>query len=636
VAIPRSRVRAVLSASVSSRSLSETSIEGSDGVIYKNQHDEVVTVRSLSPDLASRYTRGERERALRQGERQGGDDSMTEHLPAGNVLDAYRFHERDWADDEALRDAFEWVIPDEFNVATYVCDRWVGSGRTALRVDDDGTVTCHSYADLQSDANRFANFLQARDVERGDRVVVSGTQCVEVLAAHVACWKLGAVSVPASVLLGPDALRHRLRDSDATAAVITPDAIDAFRAASDDVPALETVVAVDADPAEGEASFQDAVEGTATDREMVATAPTDPAIVLYTSGTTGDPKGVVLPHQHLLGVLPPVLCGVLNLAIDDDELARTPVEWSWAGSFVDLVLPMLFYGIPVLAADEGPFDPARELELLDAHDVTVTGGPPTLYRVTFGYPAVESTNLSRVRVLALGGEAASGGIVDRAREVLPNAAVHEVYGQSESPLVATDCEALGVPHRAGKMGKPAPGYDVGVVEADTCDGVERGEVGEIALRREGNPGCFTGYVNRNAASTGKVADGWQFTEDLGTVDAEGYLEFHSRADDVIVSAGHRIGPGEVEATLATHDAVANAGVIGVPDDTRGEVVKAFVVPTDGLDSTAERERELQEYVKRRLAKHEYPRELEFVTELPMTPTGKVRRHALRVREGVAD
>lgn len=561
---------------------------------------------------------------------------MSEHLPDENVLNAYRFHERDWAGEDELRDAFEWVVPDEFNLATYVCDRWVGSDSEALRADDDDTISSHSYADLQSDANRFANFLQARGVDRGDRVVVSGTQCVEVLAAHVACWKLGAVSVPTSVLFGPEALRHRLRDSEATAAVVTDDATDAFRAVRDEVPTLETTVVVDAEPTGEEAAFQTAIEGTVPSRETVATAPTDPAIVLYTSGTTGDPKGVVLPHQHLLGVLPPVLCGVLNLTIDDDDLGRTPVEWSWAGSFVDLVLPMLFYGVPVLAADHGPFDPARELELLEAHGVTVTGGPPTLYRVTCGHPAVETTDLSQVRVLALGGEAARGGIVDRAREVLPNAAVHEVYGQSESPLVATDCEALGVPHREGKMGKPGPGYDVRVVDVETREPVEPGEVGEFAVRREGNPGCFTGYRNRDGSASEKVRDGWQLTEDLGTVDRAEYLDFHSRRDDVIVSAGYRIGPTEVEDALATHDAVASAGVIGVPDDTRGEVVKAFVVPADDVDPTAETETELQEYVKTHLAKHEYPRELEFVADLPMTPTGKVRRHDLRKREGTAD
>ena len=561
---------------------------------------------------------------------------MTSRVSDEVRLDAYHFHQQDWEDYDALCEAFEWDVPESFNIATYVCDRWAGSDNTALLVDDGGEVSSHSFADLQTYADQFAHYLHAEGVRRGDRVAVSGAQRVEVLAVHIACWKLGAVSVPLSVLFGRGALRYRLRDSGVKVCVITGDATTAFRAIKDDLSALETAVVVDAEPEGEETTFQAAIDGRSVNRDSVATDPADPATIIYTSGTTGDPKGVVLPHQHLLGVLPPALCGLLDLAVREDDVGRTPVEWSWAGSFVDVVLPLLYYGIPVVAADCGPFDPERELNLLERHEVTITAGPPTVYRVALGNPAIESTDLAGLRVLALGGEAAGDAIVTRAREVLPNVSVHEVYGQSEAPLIATDCEALGIPHRSGKMGKPGPGYEVRIMDPDTREPIETGCVGEFAVRRESNPGCFTQYWNDSERTATKVQEEWQFCEDLGSVDKDGYLDFHSRKDDVIISSGYRIGPTEVEESLAKHNKVANAGVIGVPDDTRGEVPKAFVVPTEDLEPTDELVEELQAHVKNRLAKHEYPREFEFVEELPKTTTGKIRRQNLRKREESID
>lgn len=553
-------------------------------------------------------------------------------------LDAYRFDEQDWESYEELRESFEWEVPDQFNVATYVCDRWADAkGDTlALVAETPGGTSEYTFAELRALANRFANYLQGEGVERGDRVAVNGTQRVEVLATHLACWKLGAISVPLSVLFGRDALHYRLEDSGARAAVITKGGLESFRAVKDDLPSLETSVIVDVEPDGEETTFATAVDDQSETFDTVDTAPDETSMLIYTSGTTGDPKGVVLPHQHVLGILPSAVCSLFNMEVREDDVLRTPVEWSWAGSLIDLVQPALYYGVPVIAADLGPFDPETELELLERHDVTITGGPPTAYRVTLNHPAVEDTDLSAIRMLGFGGEAAGDALIERSREVVPDAAVHEVYGQSEAPLFAGDCEALGVEHRSGKMGRPSPGHEVRVVDPETLEPVESGEVGEFAIRRAGNPLCFTEYRNKPDQTAAKVHEEWQLCEDLGSIDEEGYLGFHSRKDDMIMSSGYKVSPAAVEDALAAHDAVVNAGVIGVPDETRGELVKAFVQLAEVHEPSGDLREELQAFVRSHLAKHEYPRELEFVGELPKTTTGKVRRRDLRKREGLIE
>lgn len=556
-------------------------------------------------------------------------------------LDAYRFHEQDWDDYRELCEAFEWEVPDQFNIATYLCDRWAETdpNRTALlAVDEDGTHTSYAYGQLRRYVDQLANYLASQSIEPGDRVAVSGAQRIECLVTHLATWKLGAVSVPMSLLFGPDGLEYRLVDSGSTAFVVDEASLPTLREIKADCEALDTILTVGDSSAEGdEVSFWNALETQPADVEPVPTDADEPAIILYTSGTTGPPKGVVHAHRSLLGILPLHVTTLRNMELRTDDVLYTPGEWSWIGPLYGFVLAGLYYGTTIVGDANPQFDPERTLEFVDQYDVTSIAGPTTVYRVLMQVPKVEARfDLSSLRVVFEGGEALGQTVVEWFDDMVEDVAVHEGYGQTEAGVFIGDCETLGVKHQSGYMGKPTPGSEIRVVDPDTSEPVDPSEIGELALAYERNPGCFIEYWDKPEKTAQKVQGGWLLTEDLGSVADDGYVSFHSREDDVIISAGYRIGPAEIEESLATHQAVTDAGVIGVPDDTRGEIPKAFVVlgedhkPTDGLAET------LQTHVKDRLAKYKYPRDLEFVDELPKTTTGKVRRLDLRKREGVTE
>ncbi|MFC7234014.1 acyl-CoA synthetase [Halosegnis marinus] len=540
-------------------------------------------------------------------------------------LDAYRFHEREWGSYGELREAFEWELPDRFNMAAYVCDRWAAETPEALALvadDGDGTRTL-TYADLDAAASALARHLRAEGVERGDRVGVNAPQRVETAVAHVACWKLGAVSVPLSTLFGPDAVEYRLADAGAVAAVVEGSAAEAFREAR---PAcVESVVLVDGDPRGDETAYDEAVAGEEKSLDAVDTAAEDDALLIYTSGTTGNPKGVRHAHRMLLGHLPLFLTTFCNLDLRDGDTFHTPSEWAWIASLFDVVVPALYYG-RTLVVDEagGPFDAGRTFDLLDRHGVTHFFAPPTALRVMMTLEA----EAERVRVVASGGESLGPSVATWAADAFGGAVVHEGYGQTEANMVAGDCTAL-AESREGYIGLAGPGHDLAIVDPDTAETtVPPGEVGEIAVRYEGDPVCFVEYWNEPEKTAAKVRNGWLLTEDLGRMDADGYLAFEARKDDVIISAGYRIGPVEIEESLAGHPAVADAAVVGVPDDERGEVPKAFVVLAEGWEPTEATREALREHVRERLAKYEYPRDIAFRESLPTTATGKVRRASL--------
>jgi len=551
-------------------------------------------------------------------------------------LGAYHFYEEEWEDYDALRAGFDWEVPDRFNMAAYVCDRWADErGRVALFYEDEagGTETL-TFWQLRNAANRLANHLADAGVGRGDRVGVNAPQRPETVVAHLAAWKLGATSIPLSTLFGPDGLRYRLDDASAVAAVVDGSNVGAFREARADLAELHTALTLDADPGSDETDFHDALDGSSREFDTVDTGSEDESLLIYTSGTTGDPKGVRHVQRVLLGHLPLFLTTFGNMELTDRDVFWTPSEWAWIASLFDVVFPALYYGRPVLAYRGGQFDAETAFELIERYGVTNYFAPPTALRMMQQVEDPGRFDVGSIRTIASGGESLGQSITEWADDVFAGAAVHEGYGQTEANMLVGDCTDL-FESREGKIGLAGPGHEVSIVDPETAEAtVPRGETGEIAVRYEGNPVCFTEYWNQPEKTDAKVRNGWLLTEDLGRMDEDGYVGFVGRTDDVIISAGYRIGPEEVEDSLASHPAVADAAVIGVPDEERGEVPKAFVVvapghePGEGLIET------LQAHVKDRLAKYEYPREIEFVEEMPTTTTGKVRRADLREREGL--
>jgi len=549
-------------------------------------------------------------------------------------LDGYWLHEREFDSREALLSAFEWTVPERFNMAAHLVDRPAAEhpDRPAVYAEEaGGRQRTVSFGELYDQAAALAGHLAAAGVERGDRVGVNAPQKPETLVAHLACWKLGAVSVPLSVLFGEEGVRYRLDDAGAVACVVDEANVDTLRAVRERLEPLE-VLTVDVEPTrEDETDLHDALAAADPVRDTADTAADETAMIIYTSGTTGAPKGVVHGHELLLGQLPHFVCSFCNLQLDtgeDGDVFYAPIEWSWVAVF-NFVVPALFFGRPVVAYAGGPFDPEATLGLLERYGVTCFGAPPTALRAMKAADTA-AYDLDSVRVVEAGGEALGEDVAGWARETF-GAVVHEHYGQTEADVVVGDCTAV-AERRPGCMGMELPGHEVAVLDPDSLTPVEPGEVGELAVRYEGDPVCFQEYWNKPEKTAATLREGWLLTDDLATVDADGYFSFRGRRDDVIIRSGYRIGPEELESTLATHEAVADAGVVGVADERRGEVPKAFVVLAGDRDPYPELADELRAHARQRLAEYEYPAEVEFVTSLPTTVTGKVKRSALRERE----
>ena len=516
---------------------------------------------------------------------------------------------------EGLRARFRWEIPARYNIGRDVCDRWAGTdpGRTALILDETGRTV--DYDELRSLSNRLANLLAAHGVGPGDRVGVLLPQRLETVLAHVAALKLGAITIPLFTLFGEEALVHRLGDSGARAVVTDADGAARLAPLRHALPALRAVL--DADDG------LEARLGAESDRFACRdTAADDPAILIYTSGTTGKPKGALHAHRVLLGHLPGVEMSHDLLPRPGDRL-WTPADWAWIGGLLDVLMPALHHGVPVVARRFAKFTGEAAFELIRRRGVTCAFLPPTALKVMRAVPDPEPLAM---RSVASGGESLGAELLDWGRRAF-GVTINEFYGQTECNMVVSSAQGLGA-HRPGRMGWTVPGHEVAVIDGA---GVPVTDVeGRIAVRR-GSPVTFLGYWNDPVATRAKFDGDWLVTGDRGVAEADGALRFVGREDDVITSSGYRIGPSEVEDCLLGHPAVAMAGVVGKPDAARGEIVKAYVVLAPGRAPSGALADEIAAHVKVRLAAHEYPREVAFVDALPTTTTGKIVRRELRAR-----
>ncbi|MFD1564171.1 acyl-CoA synthetase [Haloarchaeobius amylolyticus] len=534
---------------------------------------------------------------------------------------------------ETARESFEWDLPSDFNAATDLVGKHPNGDRPALfQAYPDGRRETYTFDDLDRRSNAVANALEEMDVDRGDRVAIAVPQKPANVLTHLACWKRGAVSLPLSVLFGDDALRYRLQDSEARVAVVDAAQWETIRAVAPDCPALEHVLVVDGEPETariGETTvrtFDAAIEGRSSEYETVATDADTPAIVMYTSGSTGDPKGVLHTHDLWVGHCP-AFSMYFERDIRGDSVYWTPADWAWIGALGDLVFPAWHYGRPVVGYPMGSFDPETAFEIAAEFDVTNAFIPPTAIRMLMDVDdPTEQYDLS-LEAICSGGEPLTREILEWADAELAGTVINELYGQTEANLLVTNCRGW-FPAKPGSMGKPVPGHDVAVIDPDSGEPVDPGETGEIAVRRGDDPVIFEEYWNAPEKTAAVTLEEWHRTGDLAERDEDGYLWFVSRDDDLIITSGYRVAPREVEEAILEHDAVEQVGVVGVADETRGEIIKAVVQPVAGERGSDELRTEIRTLVRERLAEYEYPREIEFVDELPTTTTGKIRRTEL--------
>jgi acetyl-CoA synthetase len=530
---------------------------------------------------------------------------------------------------------WRWEVPPDFNLAQACCGRWAGDrARFALYwEDEDGTRAAFTFWDLQQQANRLANALRDAGIGRGDRIALILPQRPETAIAHLAGWQLGAVMVPLSFLFGPEALEYRLQNSGAKVAIVDGQSLPNVTPVRARCPALEQVIGVAGASAEGVATWDEFIGGASRHFTAAVTRSHDPALLIFTSGTTGPPKGALMPHSCLLGNLPGFIHSHDTFPQPGD-LFWSPADWAWTGGLMDALLPTLYFGQPIVGY-RGRFDPERAFRLIERYQVRNTFLFPTALKLMMkAFPHPRETFDVNLRSVMSAGEAVGTAVFEWARDAL-GVTINEMFGQTEMNYIVGNSHRLW-PVKPGSMGRPYPGHRIMLID-DAGNEVPRGEPGDVAVHRmapDGTPDpvFFLEYAGNPDATRGKFTGDWCRTGDMASMDEDGYLWYQGRADDMFKAAGYRIGPSEIENCLVRHPAVANAAVVPSPDALRGNVVKAFIVLAQGHSPSLALEEDLAQHVRRFLAPYEYPKEFEFIDALPMTTTGKVQRKLLRDRE----
>lgn len=527
---------------------------------------------------------------------------------------------------EDVYGSFRWRVPKYYNIGVDVCDKWANQRyRLALIYEGEkGEFKKYTFWELKQFSNRLGNALKGFGMKRGDRVGILLPQCLETAISHIAVYKIGAIAVPLFTLFGPDALEYRLLDSGAKAVITDADNVEKVLGIRERLPELKLILVTKGQESEAVRDLWHALEKGSAHLEPERTRADDPALIIYTSGTTGPPKGALHAHRVVLGHVPGVEF-FHNFFPRKDDLYWTPADWAWIGGLIDVLLPSWHHGVPVLAHRARKFDPEHAFHLISKHGVRNAFMPPTALKMMRQVQGPRSRYDYDIRTIGCGGETLGEELLDWGKRIL-GVTINEFYGQTEVNLVVGNCcEIMEV--RRGSMGKPIPGHTVDVLDEDG-NIVPPGVIGEVAIKRP-DPVMFLQYWNNPEATQQKYLGQWCLTGDLARKDEDGYFWYVGRKDDLITSAGYRIGPAEVEDCLLKHPAVAMAAVIGAPDELRGEIVKAFVVLKPNVQAAPTLKKEIQDFVKTRLAAHEYPREIEFVKDLPLTATGKIMRKELR-------
>jgi len=560
---------------------------------------------------------------------------------------------------------FGWQVPERFNMAQVCCGRWAArpdaSSRIAVLADGTGQVpVAWSFAQLQEAGNRLSHALAVLGVQRGDRVAIVLPQRFETAVAYMAVLQMGAVAMPLSMLFGPQALEFRLHDSEAVVAICDALAIEALESVRENCPLLRTVIRVGERRGDANPEYEAVLAQESARFKPCDTMADEAAVLIYTSGTTGQPKGALIAHRGLIGNLSGFVCSQnwfgfdpVRPGSDSRAVFWSPADWAWTGGLMDALLPTLYFGRPIVAWN-GRFSSQTAFALMEKYAVTHTFLFPTALKAMMkDYPAPRQKFRLALQAVMSAGEAVGDAVFAYCEQQL-GVTVNEMFGQTEINYIVGNAAlnnrrtaGVGWPARPGSMGKGYPGHRVMVID-EAGQECPVGVPGDVAVNRfdlhgQPDPVFFLGYWKNPAATAARFTDDWCRTGDLAVRDADGYLWYQGRADDVFKAAGYRIGPGEIENCLVKHPAVLNAAVVPKPDAQRGALVKAYVVlsPEFAAHRGAARSlqafdatliAELQAHVRGKLAPYEYPKEIEFVGELPMTTTGKVQRRVLRLQE----
>ena len=534
---------------------------------------------------------------------------------------------------DRLYNTFNLNIPLKFNIASATIDKFANTNRVALKnIKFNGELENLSFGFIQKKSNQLANALDNLNLNRNDRVGIILGQCPETLISHISCFKSGKISIPLFNLFGVEALKFRLNDSSASVVICDKYGLEKLKKIKDSLPSLKYIICTDKYDNRKDILFFDSLLSKSKDEyKNLNTDSDDPALIIYTSGTTGDPKGALLPHRTLLGHIPGVEMPhqFLSSDLSNNDCFWTPADWAWIGGLFDVLLPSLYFGIPVLSYRSTKFDPEFTFDLMEKFEVKNTFLPPTSLKMMKSFNLYKSRDKLNLRTVGSGGEALGEELLNWGKEIL-NVGINEFYGQTECNLTVSNNGFI-MKQKLGSIGRPVPGHVVKLMKEDGRFISKSNDEGEIVVQSN-SPSIFSGYWNNDIETNKKIIDGWLHTGDYATVDDEGYFYFKGRKDDLINSSGYRIGPSEIESTILSLQEVEMVAVVGVPDELRGEIIKAVVVPRDKALLKNKNENlkyKIKEHVKQNLAAHEYPRLIEFVEELPLTTTGKIKRNLIR-------